>query len=83
MRRTEAGRTGRRPGAPRRTARWHPVTAGVALAAGCLLLTGPVLAAAGRELSGAGPAPAAPGWLGPAAWLLMAAAAGYATSGST
>jgi hypothetical protein len=50
--------------------RWHPLTiaAGLVLAAGGV--TGALLLAR-------------PGWLPPVAWLVMSAAAGFATSGSS
>lgn len=49
--------------------RWHPVTVAGAL-------TAAALGAAVAALAG-------PPWLGLVVWLLMGAAAGYATSGST
>lgn len=50
--------------------RWHPLT----LAAGLLLAAAGVAAAVLL---------ARPGWLLPGAWLVMCAAAGFATSGSS
>jgi hypothetical protein len=57
-----------RRGIPRR--RWHPLTIAVGL----------VLAAAG--VTGAALL-TRPGWLLPGAWLVLCAAAGFATSGSS
>ena len=56
------------PGTSRR--RWHPLTIAVGL----------VLAAAGVT---AALVFARPGWLLPSAWLVLCAAAGFATSGSS
>ena len=50
--------------------RWHPL-------AGAAGLTAAALAAAGVALAGG------PAWFPLGAWLLMGAAAGFATSGST
>jgi hypothetical protein len=61
------------PSSPSRSRRrlWHPLTVAGAL-------TAAALGTAGAVAAGAGPAPLVPG-----AWLLMGAASGFATSGST
>jgi hypothetical protein len=50
---------------------WHPFTAAGALAVAAFATAGAVAA------------PAGPAWLVPGAWLLLGAASGFATSGST
>jgi hypothetical protein len=53
---------------PRR--RWHPLTIAAGLALAAAGVTGALLLAR-------------PGWLLPSAWLVLCAAAGFATSGSS
>ncbi|WP_167441527.1 hypothetical protein [Amycolatopsis vastitatis] len=56
------------PGTSRR--RWHPLTIAAGLAFAAAGVTGALLLAG-------------PGWLLPSAWLVLCAAAGFATSGSS
>jgi hypothetical protein len=56
---------------PARRRSWHPVTGAVAVTAAAFGLAGAAWAAGG------------PAWLVLGVWLLMGAASGFATSGST
>jgi hypothetical protein len=61
---------------PARRRSWHPVTvAGILMVAACLVAA---FGAAGAASAAGGPA-----WPVLAVWLLMGAASGFATSGST